>query len=88
MDPDTVASDIAYPSAETLAKGSAFSYLDEQTNQLMDSLWLEVKTQGSVDSYAIVCMGVVAAGLASYFIIHGIRKKKRIANRCKKWKEQ
>ncbi len=88
MDPDTVASDIAYPSAETLAKGSAFSYLDEQTNQLMDSLWLEVKTQGSVDSYAIVCMGVVAAGLASYFVIHGIRKKKRIANRCKKWKEQ
>ncbi|MDD5902725.1 MAG: ABC transporter substrate-binding protein [Oscillospiraceae bacterium] len=88
MDPDIVESDIAYPSAETLEKGSAFSYLDEQTNQLMDSLWLEVKTQGSVDTYAIVCMGVVTAGLVLYFIIHGIRKKKRIENRCKKWKTE
>ena len=88
MDPDMVASDIAYPSEDTLAMGSAFSYLGEQTNQLMDSLWLEVKTQGSVDSYAIVSMAVLAVGLAAYFTIHGIRKKKRIANRCKKWKTQ
>lgn len=88
MDPDMVASDVAYPSEETLAMGSAFSYLGEQTNQLMDSLWLEVKTQGSVDNYAIVSMAVIAVGLAAYFTVHGARKKKRIANRCKKWKTQ
>lgn len=88
MDPDTVASEIAYPDAETLSKGSAFSFLQTETSQLMDSLWLEVKTQGSVDTYAIVCMAAVVVGLAAYFAIHGIRKKKRIANRCKKWKQQ
>ncbi len=88
MDPDTVASEIAYPDAETLSRGSAFSFLQTETSQLMDSLWLEVKTQGSVDTYAIVCMAAVVVGLAAYFAIHGIRKKKRIANRCKKWKQQ
>lgn len=87
MDPDTVASEIAYPDAETLKNGSAFLYLDTETSQLMDSLWLEVKTQGSVDTYAIACMIAVIVLLTAYFIIHGIRKKKRIANRCKKWKQ-
>ncbi len=87
MDPDTVESEIAYPDEETLSNGSAFLYLDTETSQLMDSLWLEVKTQGSVDTYAIVCMIAVVVLLAAYFIIHGIRKKKRIANRCKKWKQ-
>lgn len=87
MDPSMAESEIAYPSAEVLANGTAFSYLETETNQLMDSLWLEVKTQGGVDSYAIISMGVVAGGLIAYFIIHGIRKKKRIANRCKKWKQ-
>ena len=88
MDPDTVASDIAYPDESILANGTAFSFLQTETSQLMDSLWLEVKTQGSVDTYAIVCMAAIAVGLAAYFAIHGIRKKKRIANRCKKWKQQ
>ena len=87
MDPAMAESDIAYPSAEVLSNGTAFSYLDIDTNQLMDSLWLEVKTQGGVDSYAIISMAVVAAGLLAYFVIHNIRKKKRIANRCKKWKQ-
>ncbi len=87
MDPLTAESDIAYPSAETLEGGSAFMYLDTATNQLMDSLWLDVKTQGGVDTYAIVCMIALVVLLAAYFIIHEIRKKKRIANRCKKWKQ-
>ncbi len=87
MNPDTAASEIAYPTSETLENGSAFCYLQTETSQLMDSLWLEVKTQGSVDSYAIICMSAVAALLASYFVIHNIRKKKRLANRCKKWKQ-
>ena len=46
-----------------------------------------MKTQGGVDTYAIVCMCAVVVLLAAYFIIHNARKKKRIANRCKQWKE-
>lgn len=87
MDPDTAASVIAYPTQETLQNGSAFINLSAETSQLADSLWLQVKTQGGVDTYAIVCMCAVVVLLAAYFIIHGARKKKRIANRCKKWKE-
>ena len=86
MDPDVVASEIAYPTEETLANGRAFINLSAETSQLTDSLWLQVKTQGGVDTYAIVCMCAVVVLLAAYFIIHGVRKKKRIANRCKKWK--
>lgn len=86
MDPDVVASPIAYPTEETLANGSAFINLSAETSQLTDSLWLQVKTQGGVDTYAIVCMCAVVVLLTAYFIIHGVRKKKRIANRCKKWK--
>lgn len=86
MDPDVVASEIAYPTEETLSNGRAFINLSAETSQLTDSLWLQVKTQGGVDTYAIVCMCAVVVLLTAYFIIQGVRKKKRIANRCKKWK--
>lgn len=88
MDPDTVASEIAYPSEEILSHGEAFINLSSETSQYTDSLWLEVKTQGSVDTYAIVCMCAVAVLAVAYLVIHNVRKKKRIAARCKKWKQQ
>ena len=88
MDPDTASSEIAYPTEETLEGGDAFMYLRPETSQYTDSLWLEVKTQGGVDTYAIVCMCAVVVLLAAYFVIHGIRTKKRLANRCRKWKTQ
>ena len=87
MDPDTAASEIAYPTQETLKNGRAFINLSEETSRFTDSLWLQVKTQGGVDTYAIVCMCAVVVLLAAYFVIHSVRKKKRIANRCKKWKQ-
>ena len=46
MDPEMAENEIAYPSAETLANSESFLYLPQETNQLMDSLWLEVKTGG------------------------------------------
>lgn len=44
MDPDMANSTIAYPSAETLAKGTTFLFLPAETNQLMEELWLQAKT--------------------------------------------
>lgn len=87
MDPDVVSNEVAYPDEETLSRGEAFINLSAETSQYTDSLWLEVKTQGGVDTYAIVCMIALAVLLTAYFVIHSIRKKKRIANRCKKWKQ-
>lgn len=86
IDPEVAESDIAYPPEETLARGVAFINLAAETSQYTDSLWLEVKTQGSVDTYAIVCMCSIAVLALLYLVLHSVRRKKRIANRCKKWK--
>ena len=43
MDPDTVASEVAYPSAEELAGGTAFSNLPEDTLRKMESLFMQVR---------------------------------------------
>lgn len=88
MDPETASSEIAYPTEETLEGGKAFINLSEDTLRLEDSLWLEVKTQGGVDTYAIVCMCALVVLLAAYFIIRSVRKKRRLKNRCRKWKTE
>jgi spermidine/putrescine transport system substrate-binding protein len=87
MDESTASSEIAYPSKDVLSRGSSFMNLSTQASQNMDSLWLQVKTQGGVDSYAVWSMAALAAALAVYLIIRETRRKRRIANRCKKWKE-
>jgi len=88
MDPEVVSSEVAYPDAETLSRGDAFIYLAAETSQYTDSLWLEVKTQGGVDSYAIVCMLAVVVLAAGWLTVSKIKKKKRIENRCCKWKTE
>ena len=44
MDPDMVNSEIAYPLQEVLGKGTTFLFLPQETNQRMEELWLQVKT--------------------------------------------
>ena len=43
MDPEMAESPIAYPSEETLAAGTSFSYLPEETSRLMEKLFMEVR---------------------------------------------
>ena len=86
MDPGTAESEIAYPSAETLSRGEAFLYLDQETTHLMDSLWLEVKTEGETDYTPIIGICVTIAVVAVYLTARGVRDRRRRANRCKKWR--
>ena len=86
MDPETAASDIAYPSEETLSRGEAFLYLVQETTHLMDSLWLEVKTEGETDYTPIIGISVTVLLAAVYLTARGVRDRRRRANRCKKWK--
>ena len=88
MDPDTTASEIAYPSEEILQNGQAFMNLSVEGNHEMDALWLQVKTQGGVDSYAIWSMIALVILLVGYLLIRHIRTKRRIAARCAKWKTE
>ena len=43
LDPDVAASPVAYPSAETLSRGTSFLGLPSETTQLMEDLWLKAK---------------------------------------------
>ena len=84
MDPEVSSSEVAYPSAETLARSEAFLYLPTESNQLMDSLWLDVKTGDSEDTTMMmaVTIGVIVLALA-ILLIHSLRKKRRRARRCR-----
>ncbi len=88
MDPAVTESDIAYPSEDILAKGQAFINLPQETSQLMDSLWLSVKTAGGVGTGPIVSMCVLVVGVITLLIVRDIRRKRRKARRCRKWKTQ
>lgn len=84
MDPEVSSSEVAYPSAETLARSEAFLYLPTESNQLMDSLWLDVKTGDSEDTTVMmaVTIGIIVLALA-ILLIHSLRKKRRRARRCR-----
>lgn len=84
MDPEVSSSEVAYPSAETLARSEAFLYLPTESNQLMDSLWLDVKTGDSEDTTVMmaVTIGIIVLALA-ILLIHSLRKKRRRVRRCR-----
>ncbi len=64
MDPDMAVNAIAYPDAETLSRATAFINLPIETTQLMDKLWLDVKTSSDTTLYIIVAIIVVAVIVA------------------------
>ena len=88
MDPEMASNEIAYPSEETLARSEAFLYLPTDANQLMDSLWLNVKTGDSEDTTTMmaVTIGVIVLALA-IALIHSVRKKRKRARRCRYYKK-
>ena len=87
MDPESVANEVAYPDEETLARGEYYLYLDAETTQLMDSLWLEVKTEGGVDYGPIVGISLTALLVGGFLTARGVRDRRRKANRCRKWRQ-
>lgn len=44
MDQEMATNEIAYPSEDVLAKGTTFLFLPAETNQLMEELWLQART--------------------------------------------
>ena len=74
---------MAYPSEETLSNGQSFVYLPTQSSQLMDSLWLEVKTDGSNPMVYLVAALIVVAVVVVLAVVLQSRKKKKQARRGK-----
>ena len=76
MDPEAAANPVAYPDDATLARGKAFLYLPAETSQLMDSLWLKVKTSGGNKTLIIGIIGlVVVIAVCAFFVIRRNKKK-------------
>mgnify|MGYP000320680004 CR=1 FL=1 len=72
---------LGYSTPESAAK----EYMDPETH-LMDSLWLEVKTEGETDYTPIIGISATVLLAAVYLTARGVRDRRRRANRCKKWK--
>jgi spermidine/putrescine transport system substrate-binding protein len=79
MDPELVASEVAYPPAEVLARGQSFLNLSNETTQLMDSLWLNVKTSGSNSALIYGAVGVVV--IAAILVVVFVSRKKKLEKR-------
>ena len=85
MDEAMATSDIAYPSAETLANGEIFLKLPSETSQLMDSLWLDVKT-GSSDNNNALILGAAAVVVVLILVVLILRKNKKQQRRANRGK--
>ena len=81
LDPETAASDIAYPSEETLANSESFLYLPTQISQAMDNLWLSVKTDGSNTTLYIGVAVAAVLIVAALAVVMQVQKKKKKARR-------
>lgn len=86
MDPELAEDPVAYPDEETLARGTAFMSLSQQGSQQMDSLWLTVKTADSATTVYLILTAAAIALIVFLWIFFKVRKRKRKARRCAKWK--
>lgn len=77
MDPELVASPVAYPDQETLLRGQSFLSLSKEATQLMDSYWLEVKTTGANSTLLISLIGVAVVAVVLVLLVLARKKKKQ-----------
>ena len=81
MDPEVAESEIAYPSDETLSVSESFNALPTETSQLMDSLWLSVKTSGSETMGYLIAGAVMVAVAVFLTTFYKLRRRKKLAMR-------
>lgn len=84
MSEEAISAPSSYPDDETLARSESFAFLPPEPTQMMNDLWLEVKTNGSNGTMtAVITIGMIAA-VAAFFIIRRQIHKKKLAKRGKK----
>ena len=87
MDPELVDDPITYPDAETRAKGEAFFALSLEATQYMNAQWLTVKTADTTTTLYLVLTIVAIVLVVFLWVFFKVRKRRRKARRCMKWKE-
>ncbi len=77
MDEEIVSNPVAYPSDEILENAEAFRNLSDDTNKLLDDLWIEVRI-GTLTAGFWVAVAVLAVGITALCVFSMWRKKKRM----------
>ena len=77
MDEEITSNPVAYPSDEILENGEAFRNLSDDTNKLLDDLWIEVRI-GTLTPGFWVAVACLAVGITALCVFSMWRKKKRM----------
>ena len=86
MDEEVISSPVSYPDDETLARSESFSALPIEATQTMNDLWLTVKTAGANTTlYLILTLAAVALVIV-FFVLKNVYHRRKIARRCRRWK--
>lgn len=81
MDPEIASSEISYPDNETLARSESFNALETEATQLMDSLWLSVKTSGSDTTRYLIAGAILVAAAVIITVVAKLRRRRKLARR-------
>ena len=80
MDEEIVSNEIAYPSSEILANSETFRNLSNETNKLLDDLWIEVRI-GTITAGFWIAVGFLSMGVIALCAMSIYRKQKRLRAR-------
>ena len=80
MDEEMVSNEVAYPSAEVLENSETFRNLSDETNKLLDDLWIEVRI-GKLTAGFWVTVALLAVGVCALCALSIYRKQKRLRAR-------
>jgi len=80
MDEEMIENEVAYPSDEILQNSETFRNLSDDTNKLLDDLWIEVRI-GTLTAGFWITVALLVAGATALCIFSMYRKKKRLRAR-------
>ena len=71
-----------------LARSTSFVNLSLEATQHMNNLWLSVKTSGDDAGRYLLITGVILLFVLLWIGLQKLRRRRRKARRCAKWKQQ
>lgn len=77
VSPECAQSDVAYPDEETLSRGVTFSALPNETLQIMDAHWLDIKAAGGNGFTGWLIFAGVAVVVIAVIILFVVKKRKK-----------
>ena len=81
MDPELATSEYAYPSEDIIARTEKFVNLSDETNKLLDDLWISISVGGlSVGFWIAVAAVVVAIIIVCIVVMNRKKKRENIRN--------